>query len=157
MKKLKESNFPFYDKLDHFTLRQQEDLSNSILKLLIQNFTEYEAYKLGIINQHGNELRSYDKLRSNQEKRAYNKLIRLCISLKKLINKYPNERYKFKTYYIAMQSLKNINESIDINSIDDEEILETIKNNIIEDAVGVTTGSVAGYDVPLQKVRRRNE
>lgn len=153
-------NFPFYDRINTFSIQQQDDLSRSILKMLVQNFTDYEAYKLGVINQHGNELIPYDKLDTRQ-KRSYTKLTRLCLSLKKLINKYPQERYKFKTYYLAMQKLSELNESIDINGLDNDllkDIAESVIDELnIDEDVSVATGSVAGYDVPLGNVRRRDE
>lgn len=158
-------HFPFFDKINQFSIQQQDDISRSVLKLLVQNFTDYDAYKLGIINQHGNEIIPYDKLNTRQ-KRAYTKLIRLCISLKKLINKYPQERYKFKTYYIAMQRLGELRESIDIDGLDQDlipDIVEKIVDDIIdgeeidEDAPSVATSAVAGYDKPLIGVQRRWE
>lgn len=44
-------------------------LALKILTLLIQPFTDYEAYKLGIIDADGNVLRSYTTLTKAKEKR----------------------------------------------------------------------------------------
>jgi hypothetical protein len=68
-------------------------LALKILTLLIQPFTDYEAYKLGIIDADGNVLRSYTTLTKAKEKAATNYLYRMTINLKKLINKLPNNEW----------------------------------------------------------------
>jgi hypothetical protein len=64
-------------------------LALKVLTLLIQPFTEYDAYKLGIIDGEGNVLKHYNTLNKAEEKAATNYLYRIVINIKKLIAKLP--------------------------------------------------------------------
>jgi hypothetical protein len=75
----------------HITLNPLVDnlLALKVLTLLIQPFTEYDAYKLGIIDGEGNVLKHYNTLNKAEEKAATNYLYRIVINIKKLIAKLP--------------------------------------------------------------------
>ena len=64
-------------------------LALKVLTHLIQPFTEYDAYKLGIIDGEGNVLKHYNTLNKAEEKAATNYLYRIVINIKKLIAKLP--------------------------------------------------------------------
>ena len=55
------------------------------LKALVQPFTEFEAYKLGIIDKNGNFLKKFKELKKPKEKKAASMFFRLIINLKKLL------------------------------------------------------------------------
>jgi hypothetical protein len=60
-----------------------------ILKLLVTPFDKTDAFKLGIIDDKGNELMKMADLNTVQERDAYTLLHRLVYRLKKIIEKVP--------------------------------------------------------------------
>lgn len=62
-----------------------------VLRMLVTNFTDTEAFKLGIIDAHGNTLRKSNQFSTEAERNAYNYLTRLVFNMKKLINKFGGE------------------------------------------------------------------
>lgn len=60
-----------------------------ILKLLVTPFNKTDAFKLGIIDDKGNELIKMQDLNTVQERDAYTLLHRLVYRLKKIIEKVP--------------------------------------------------------------------
>jgi hypothetical protein len=62
-----------------------------VLRMLVTNFTDTEAFKLGIIDAHGNTLRKSNQFSTEAERNAYNYLTRLVFNMKKLINKIGGE------------------------------------------------------------------
>ncbi len=62
-----------------------------VLRMLVTNFTDTEAFKLGIIDHNGNTLRKTSQFTSEAERNAYNYLTRLVFNMKKLINKIGGE------------------------------------------------------------------
>ena len=59
--------------------------------MLVTNFTDTEAFKLGIIDHHGNTLRKTSQFTSDAERNAFDYLTRLVFNMKKLINKIGGE------------------------------------------------------------------
>jgi len=62
-----------------------------VLRMLVTNFTDTEAFKLGIIDQHGNVLRKSNQFSTDAERNAFTYLHRLVFNLKKLINRFGGE------------------------------------------------------------------
>lgn len=62
-----------------------------VLRMLVTNFTDTEAFKLGIIDAHGNSLRKTNQFSTDAERNAFTYLHRLVFNLKKLINKIGGE------------------------------------------------------------------
>ncbi len=59
------------------------------LKLLVTKWTDFDAYKLGIIDADGKVLRKASTLETPDEKSAYTMFHRLVFNVKRLINKVP--------------------------------------------------------------------
>ena len=72
-----------------------------VLKMLITNFTDTEAFKLGIIDAHGNTLRKSNQFSTEAERNAFTYLNRLVFNMKKLINKIGGEN-KLKSMAAAI-------------------------------------------------------
>jgi hypothetical protein len=72
-----------------------------VLRMLVTNFTDTEAFKLGIIDAHGNTLRKSNQFSTDAERNAYNYLTRLVFNMKKLINKIGGEN-KLKSMAAAI-------------------------------------------------------
>jgi len=62
-----------------------------ILRMLVTDFHNTEAFKLGIIDQHGNTLRKSNQFTTDAERNAFSYLHRLVFNIKKLINKFGGE------------------------------------------------------------------
>ena len=89
-----------------------------ILHMLVQNFEDTPAYKLGIIDKNGKELKRMRDLNTVELRDAYTLLHRLIFRLKKIINKVPIENKKLVSlaaaYALIKEELANGKESIDL-------------------------------------------
>lgn len=83
-----------------------------ILNLLVTPFDRTPAYKLGIIDNKGKELKKMTDLRSVQERDAYTLLHRLVYRLKKIIEKVPIENKKLVSLTAAYALIR---ENLEIN------------------------------------------
>lgn len=72
-----------------------------VLRMLVTNFTDTEAFKLGIIDAHGNTLIKTSQFTTDAQRNAYNYLTRLVFNLKKLINKFGGEN-RLKSFAAAI-------------------------------------------------------
>jgi hypothetical protein len=79
--------------------------------MLVTNFTDTEAFKLGIIDAKGKNLRKANTLNTSEEKDAYTFLNRLVFNMKKIINKLPSGENKTKSLVAALWLVKETYES----------------------------------------------
>ena len=86
-------------------------IAYKILKMLVTNFTDTEAFKLGIIDAKGKNLRKANTLTTTQEKDAYTFLNRLVFNMKKIINKIPGGENKTKSLVAALWLVKETYQS----------------------------------------------
>jgi hypothetical protein len=86
-------------------------IAYKVLKMLVTNFTDTEAFKLGIIDAKGKNLRKANTLNSSEEKDAYTFLNRLVFNMKKIINKLPGGENKTKSLVAALWLVKETYES----------------------------------------------
>ena len=66
-----------------------------ILKMLVVPFENTDAFKQGIVDKNGKELKKMSELNTVAERDAYTILNRLVFRLKRIINKVPIENKKF--------------------------------------------------------------
>jgi len=89
-----------------------------ILKLLVTPFDKTDAFKLGIIDDKGNELMKMRDLNTVQERDAYTLLHRLVFRLKKIIEKVPIANKQFVSlaaaYALIKEALDDGKEPIDL-------------------------------------------
>lgn len=86
-------------------------IAYKVLRMLVTNFTDTEAFKLGIIDAKGKNLRKANTLTTTEEKDAYNFLNRLVFNMKKIINKLPGGEHKTKSLVAALWLVKETYES----------------------------------------------
>ena len=86
-------------------------MSRIVLKMLVTNFTDTEAFKLGIIDAKGKNLRKANTLKTSEERDAYTFLNRLVFNMKKIINKLPGGENKTKSLVAALWLVKETYES----------------------------------------------
>jgi len=89
-----------------------------ILRLLTTPFEKTDAFKLGIIDKKGNELKKMSELNTVDERDAYTLLHRLVFRLKKIINKVPiankNLASLAAAYALIKEGLDNNHEPVDL-------------------------------------------
>lgn len=95
-----------------------------ILKRLMTEFTEWDAYKLGIIDKDGNKLKSPV---NSREREAWDILTRFCWNLKKITMKFIGKS-KFVSYFTAAYLLKD-----SINLFYIKRNLETLNETLLND------------------------
>lgn len=108
-----------------------------ILRLLTTPFDKTDAYKMGIIDAKGKELKRMSQLNSVDERDAYTILHRMVFRLKKIIEKVPIENKKLASYAAALALVK---EHVEINKepINLEELyLQKLNTDITEEKLAV--------------------
>ena len=135
-----------------------------ILSMLVKNFDETQAYKLGIIDKTGKMVK---KPQTSQEKDAYTYLHKLVFNMKKIINKVGGES-KLKSMVTALFLIKEYYESgnrttslmeerysklmeMELSLIEEEIIVEKYMKDLEEDAPTNVTGSAVSTDRPVVK------
>ena len=82
-----------------------------VLKMLVTNFEDTEAFKLGIIDAKGKNIRKANTLSTGEERDAYTYLNRLIFNVKKIINRLPGGENKMKSLVAALWLVKEHYES----------------------------------------------
>jgi len=99
------------------------------LKRLAKPFKKWEAYKLGIIDERGNILKSRKDLNTVKERNAFGVYDLMVLNLKKLIEKLPGGKTQIASYAAALYLLREWNhftdDSILTESVTDEKIQES--------------------------------
>jgi hypothetical protein len=134
--------------------------------MLVTNFEDTEAFKLGIIDAKGKNIRKANTLSTGEERDAYTYLNRLVFNVKKIINRLPGGESKMKSLVAALWLVKeqyqsgnrstamlqekfdNIMKMMDNRvSLVEEEII--VKKFLDEDgAVANVTGAAVSTDQP---------
>jgi hypothetical protein len=141
-----------------------------ILTMLVTNFEDTKAFKLGIIDKSGKNLKKSNTLKTSEEKDAYTYLQRLVFNMKKIINKIGGEN-KLKSLVAALWLVKetyesgsrstalmedkfdNIMKLLDNRvSLAEEEIL--VKKFLADEAPANATGAAVSTDTP--KIDKKN-
>jgi len=117
-----------------------------VLHMLVQNFEDTPAFRLGIIDKNGKELKHMKDLNTVQLRDAYTLLHRLVFRLKRIINKVPIENKKLVSlaaaYALIREDLANGKESINLEdkflrkldedlTIEIQELTEAMEKNKI--------------------------
>lgn len=137
-----------------------------ILSMLVTPFEDTKAYKLGIIDKTGKNLKKASTLKTTEEKDSYTYLHRLVFNMKKIINKIGGEN-KLKSLVAALWLVKEQYESGNRSTALMEEkykrILETVNNDVVlveeeiavkkffEEAPVNATGAAVSTDEPVIK------
>jgi hypothetical protein len=108
-----------------------------ILRLLTTPFDKTDAFKFGIIDAKGKELKRMSQLNTVDERDAYTILHRMVFRLKKIVEKVPIENKKLASYAAALALVK---EHVELNKepIDLESLyLEKLNSDISEEKLVV--------------------
>lgn len=106
-----------------------------ILTLLVTPFENTEAFKLGIIDKKGKELKTMQQLNTVQQRDAYTLLHRLVYRLKRIIEKVPIENKKIVSlaaaYALIKESLDKNHEPIDLENRFINKLNENLENELL--------------------------
>jgi len=133
-----------------------------ILSMLVKNFRDTQAYKLGLIDDKGKNIK---KPKTSAEKDAYTYLHKLVFNMKKIINRLPGGESKLKSVVTALFLIKEYYESgnrttslmedrykslmeMDISLLEEEMLVEKYMKDIEEDAPTNVTGAAVSTDRP---------
>lgn len=153
-------------------------LALKIVKMLVTNFSDTAAFKLGIIDAKGNTLRPSSTLKTSEEKDAFSYLHRLVFNMKKLINRLPGGENSIKSLVGALWLVKEYYENgSKTTSLMEErykEVMRMLDNNVIlaEEQLlvskvlgeevgggamaGAPTNNTAGVEVKQPKIDKKN-
>lgn len=98
------------------------------MKLLVTNFEDTDAYKLGIIDEKGIRIKS-KKVETSAEKAAYTTFHKLVFNIKKLMAKVPGGGSKLASYAAALFLIK---EHLGISEKNLDKILNECGLNVID-------------------------
>jgi len=86
-------------------------IAMKIVRMITQNFEDTDAFKLGIIDHHGNNLRKVSSFTTDEERNAYTYLNRLVFNMKKILNRLPGGESRMKSLVGALWLVKEYYES----------------------------------------------
>lgn len=132
----------------------------AFIKRLVTPFKQWKAYKLGIINEKGQQLKHRKDLRTLEERDAFGFLDILALNLKKLLAKVPGGSSTLGTYAAALLLLKEYPkvQKEDESLLDElpgllEGVLEEAGSLLTEEGAptnAVGSGNIAGAGVGPQ-------
>ena len=100
------------------------------IRRLATPFNEWEAYKLGIIDENGNVLKKRKELRDERERKAFGIFDVMILNLKKLLAKVPGGSTRLASYAAALYLIREWNHFSDstmlTENVSDEEILQSL-------------------------------
>ena len=135
-----------------------------ILRLLTTPFDQQDAFRLGLIDKHGNRLKKENELNTTEEQEAYSLLHRMVFRLKRIIEKIPLENKNFLSFATAVALVREqieydddvleevfymTQERQDVKDLAEE--LEAGKISSFKqfmEEMGVAGGGVAGIGIP---------
>jgi hypothetical protein len=137
-------------------------LAYRILSMLVKNFKDTQAYKLGLIDDKGKNIK---KPQTSKEKDAYTYLHKLVFNMKKIINRLPGGESKLKSVVTALFLIKEYYESgsrttslmedrykslleMDVSLLEEEMLVEKFMKDMDEEAPTNATGVAVSTDRP---------
>ena len=76
------------------------------LKLLVTPWEKLEAFKLGIVDKRGRNIKKAKELETSEEKSAYTIFHRLVFNVKRLLQMVPGGKSKFGSFAAALFLIK---------------------------------------------------
>ena len=140
-----------------------------VLYMLVTPFEETAAFKYGIIDAKGNQLKKTSELKG-PEKEAFDMLDRMVIRIKKLMAKIPGGESKLASwaaaYFLVKENIdidlseeeleEQFSYILDSNVVLVEETLEVVEFlRMFEDAPVNSTGPMVSTDEPVIKPKKR--
>lgn len=144
----------------------------SFIKRLVTPFDQWYAYKLGIIDEKGNQLKLRKDFKTVEERDAFQLFDLLVLKLKKILMTMPAGQTKLATYAAALWLIKEkLYQKEETHEVDVNEfiafyenfVVNYLANQLAEDIAVNNTGNVAGIGNPTNspepgvKKKKRND
>lgn len=119
---------------------------------LVTPFDQWDAYKLGIIDEKGKVLRKRATLNSQEERNSWGYFDILAANIKKILQKVPGGESKLVSYAAAGLLLREQDKMKDMSEEDIEKIVQELIDELEEEVPANVAGSgaVAGIGVGPQ-------
>lgn len=132
------------------------------LKRLATPFIEWDAYKLGIIDENGKVLRKSKTLKTVEERNAWGYFDRMVANLKKLLGTIPLGKTRIASYAAALLLLRE-NKNVLLEQLDEDDLDKEVQKlfneslkyvddiSVSEDIANVVgAGNIAGAGIGPQ-------
>jgi hypothetical protein len=135
-----------------------------ILSKLMTPFDGTNAFKLGIIDKDGKQLKKVSNLKTEEERESYTMLDRLVFNIKRLINSAPGGEKNIKNlvagYYLIKENTNLSNTEELFKYITESEIILLeeyidIQDFLNEDAPPNSTGPMVSSDEPVINKKKK--
>jgi hypothetical protein len=110
------------------------------IRRLATPFKEWDAYKLGIIDERGNILRKRRELRLKKERDAFGIFDVLVLNLKKLLEKIPGGQTRIASYAAALYLIREWN-----HFSDDSLLTEDVSDELLEESIDLFYDRYVNY------------
>ncbi len=117
------------------------------IRRLVTPFDEWDAYKLGIIDERGNVLKKRKELRRQEERRAFGVFDVLVLNLKKLLERLPAGQTRIASYAAALWLIREHNAFTS-----DSLLTEDLDDNYIEESVNLFFNGYTDYNTLSENV-----
>jgi hypothetical protein len=111
----------------------------SFIKRLATPFNEWEAFKLGIIDERGNILRKRKDLRLQNERKAFGVFDVMVLNIKRLIEKLPGGQTRLASYAAALFLIREWKaftpNSILTENVSDEQLIESLESFFVDSSI----------------------
>jgi hypothetical protein len=123
------------------------------LRLLTKPWKEWDAYKMGIIDENGKVIK---KNKTSEEKKVFSKFHVLIKNLKRLMEKVPGGKSKIGSYAIALKLLKEHANEYDIseNLIEDNFKKHLEETMTMEDLITLDLNETFGKVLNEEKLKK---
>jgi hypothetical protein len=122
----------------------------SFIRRLATPFNEWEAYKLGIIDDKGTVLRKRKTLVTREEKRAFGIFDVMILNLKKLLAKIPGGSSRIASYAAALYLIREWNHFSDSSLLQ-----EDLSDNVIEESMNLFYDRYVNYIIEANVVNKK--
>jgi hypothetical protein len=126
-----------------------------ILRRLTQPFTEWEAYKLGVIDAEGNILKKSSERRLRAEMESLTTFDVLMIKLKKLLATVPGGKTRLASYAAALWLIKEEKNLTEENIEEEYHKFRMLNEDAPTNVVGGVAGLTGDPPVPKKVMMRR--
>lgn len=113
-------------------------LITKLVKVLTQEWTETEAFKLGIIDKNGKPLKKSIWLKTTEERLAYTTFHRFAFNLKRLVESVPGGKSKIAKYLTVYALFREESEP-NVNALFEQEFPSAL-NTIFEEYIRESNG-----------------
>lgn len=133
-----------------------------VLRMLVTPFDQTDAFKLGIVDARGKELKKMRQLNTVAEQNAYTILHRMVFRLKRIIEKVPLENKKLLSFAAALSLIKEHNdtksEPIDLEDqfLEKLKVVDTLKEDITLTNKFFTTRQIVPFKLFIEEAPANN-